>query len=824
MAFENGVMLDLLNRVLPERQWRKEEIKQQPRLYVDDRILIPDLVLRSANYPLAIVEVKKPGQSLENALAQLQQTLDAAQVPAGIVFDGSRSVTIRRAGDILSGDEFPAPDTLWQLITPPLVPSDPRSSPSLPGYEDKLLLYQEQAVGSILDSILEGNTLSVVAIPTGLGKTVISLAVIWKMIHTHTAKSVLFLSPSKAQIDYTVEQLKGVELSFSIINNLDDSNAIIAEQLSFASHSFMGRASSKAQRGRILEKFDLIIVDAINRLDPAVFAGLENSSNRVIGFTHLAAKSPARVIFEVPLQAKFDFMMRTPPDGFTSVRLADIANISYGSVQSSSEYLLNEAERGNRKAYLLAGRHLLPDGEIGISDLYPISFERLRENEERGQANDKQVLSGDILVSSYASSDNRIKVALVKETIPPNTFFTNKIIRIRLQDELISPEDVFTFLFSSSGQQALRLVSHQERLALRDLGQIHIFLPKSPEAERRVPEVFGAAAEAYRHLKENVLPALKEVAEQSASADEPSLVPGAIADELRKIIASISSPPVIERAISDYPTPIAIAARRFKEARFNSYEQVFRLRDLFEAASFFVYHIVLADALHRLPMPQYYVDQKPARRAFDEFSMKFRLDFVEAVLSTAQEDNGASLFVPELLKTSVVTTAKSLQSEFRNVLSHTATPSLRQQENILKVFRPRVETMLRELEFLGAYRLVRVPAFYFVGDKRIARIEVYRSPAPYIHEEPLTTNIDHTHMALLDAEGALLDLHPLYQVVDVGYGILQTGQEIYDTHLGFLKYIKAGVLRGESVQGGFEIELADHAIFKSLQQRLDIKS
>jgi hypothetical protein len=62
--------------------------------------------------------------------------------------------------------------------------------------------------------------------------------------------------------------------------------------------------------------------------------------------------------------------------------------------------------------------------------------------------------------------------------------------------------------------------------------------------------------------------------------------------------------------MSHYPTPIALAYRRFYDSRFNIYEQTLRLRDLFESASFFVYNLVLSDVLRRLDPKQFYIEER----------------------------------------------------------------------------------------------------------------------------------------------------------------------------------------------------------------------
>jgi len=81
--------------------------------------------------------------------------------------------------------------------------------------------------------------------------------------------------------------------------------------------------------------------------------------------------------------------------------------------------------------------------------------------------------------------------------------------------------------------------------------------------------------------------------------------------------------------VAFYPTPIAMPYRRFIDAKFNVYEQVLRLRDVYESIVHFLYNVMLADAFHRLDAKKYFVQDAGARRAYNGFSMSSRLDFIK---------------------------------------------------------------------------------------------------------------------------------------------------------------------------------------------------
>ena len=83
---------------------------------------------------------------------------------------------------------------------------------------------------------------------------------------------------------------------------------------------------------------------------------------------------------------------------------------------------------------------------------------------------------------------------------------------------------------------------------------------------------------------------------------------------------------------------------------------------------------MLADVLRRLDPRVYYVQDKGARRAYNGYSMAARMDFVHSIIELAAKRDSQELFVSEIVDSDVVKVAKELQEEFRNRLSHTATP------------------------------------------------------------------------------------------------------------------------------------------------------
>ena len=195
--------------------------------------------------------------------------------------------------------------------------------------------------------------------------------------------------------------------------------------------------------------------------------------------------------------------------------------------------------------------------------------------------------------------------------------------------------------------------------------------------------------------------------------------------------------------------------------------------------------------------------------------MAYRINFVNAIIEIAKRNNGKDLFIPEIIQHPlIIDCAKELQ-DFRNQISHTATASESRQRKILHTYRPIVEEMLAQLEFLSSYLLIRIPSFRHEKGKLVCVKEIYQGVMLTVRQDDIDSsnlpNVDHNHIALMDVDNQILDLHPLYQLIAND----NTHDEI---HLCFLKRRKKDkeYLEGESVQGAFGIDLEGFDDFESL--------
>lgn len=527
-----------------------------------------------------------------------------------------------------------------------------------------------------------------------------------------------------------------------------------------------------------------------------------------------------------------DYVDINPPAGFKAIQLGDIADLSTGINLARDGKSTNNS--ASKKAYLLTAQNIQSDGSLNLDTARRIEIAAITDTGQEEKVNKLLLKPNDILLARIGTKGNH-KVAIVPDDLTELVTYADSLIRVRVKPNLATAKNVFAFLQSDSGQISLqRFVSGVsiQRISVQNLAQILVFLPeKQVESQANVDEL-SVSARAVRQIKDYILPLLEEIEnsgiEKSLNDQESEVEDSGIqkslndcnleivASKLRHLASTLAPAPLPERVMSHYPTPIALAYRRFYDSRFNIYEQTLRLRDLFESASFFVYNLVLSDVLRRLNPKQFYIEDAGARRAYNGYSMSKRIDFVEEVIKIANKNRGRDLFIPELVDSSVLSRAKQLV-DWRNHLSHTATLTESKQRKAFDDSYSIVEEMLVELEFLADYQLTRIPSFYCKQGQLICRMEVYTGAVPNLTEQSISldtqlTQAEHNHLILLDREYQILDLYPLYQLID-------NEQTQYETHLCFFKQCKKKdqILEGESVHNFASIQLTGFDDFSNLQ-------
>jgi hypothetical protein len=517
------------------------------------------------------------------------------------------------------------------------------------------------------------------------------------------------------------------------------------------------------------------------------------------------------------------------------VRLGEIAQVQRGVFVNLQDGHYHQIRGVAERSYpVIAYDHLKEYGFVDLNEVYanPIESSKisLPETYKSNLSIEEQfgLRAGDLLVTVFPENRKYYVILIGEKQLTGATLFSRALMRIRVTDTSVTPEQLFRFLVSANGQAALRSAEVEHRLFSSTVVPLRVeILPTITEHENTAFEL-SEVMSTLNFINDEMLPNLLRLKTQPLSVVESD-------EQLKKTIETLQSKlnflirrPLRELVMEEYPTPIALPYRYFEEAKFDIFEQVARLEDLFEAISFFVFNVTLADACHNLDMNVYYISDNNYRHAFKKDSMIHRMEFVSNILRIAKTRTRKDLFLATLAETNVANTAKDLQDKLRNPRAHSATASEARHRQILKEFQPQVEEMLVELDFLSAYSLVDIPIFTVKNKTLRAKMNVYKGVTPYRAEENFgdSSNVlmaEHNHLLLLDPDYKLLDLHPFYQLIS-------NKDTHYNSHLCFYKKEYKDEkedkrkLLGESIPGAFELYLDGYDDYKNLTQRLEMNT
>ena len=816
-----------------EAGWHNNGVLREQRVSLQGLRLSFDFVLIHEWYPLAVVEVKRPERfNGSGALQQAKYYAETIGLPLAIATDGTNCVSLNLENEqTQSWEKFPSPQDLWQWLDRPVNSDDPRLSPA-PGSSPPRL-HQALAIGRVLDALVSGQKRGIISMAQGSGVTIVIAQLMHKLIQSGFCKHILYISDRIEELNVVYEELnvlysslnKEHLVSFIESNKPLDANAkihIVTTKYLIKNKDFF--EEDQAETGF----YDLIITRNINFIDKLLDGSNALSSATILGFSNTEI-APTKNFANKPI---FEYFIEdavadiSPPKGFKTVLMGDIAQISLGLTPSRIQYEIVEEEGAlkSRQTYLLSGNNILEDEGINIDKIRKIQPQQLSEDSGKKDYEKYLIQAGDILIPSIARHFNK-KVAVFSEALQGDVVFGNSVIRVRVDPAKANPSDVVSFLRSDSGQIIIQRfassLAGMPRLTPSALAQTPIFISEEANSTPKV-EALSNIAMAIQQLKKDILPSLELLNAPSNSSGEEDNKLAVVALQLRHILDNLVRQPLPERVLSNYPTPIAVAYKRFQDSRFNVYEQVQRLRDVYESVSFFVYNLVLADWFQRLEPTNCFIADSGARRAFNGYSMSRRTDFVSEIINIARSNNGIELFVPELINSPFVQCAKNLQ-ELRNNLSHTATATESRQRRLLEESLPHIEELLSGLDFLEDYRVVRVPSFYKRNGKLTCRIEVYQGTVPVLDEKTASEDFslddllqaECDHLVMLNSSGQILDLHPLYQLVE-------DESTQFEPHICFFKQRKQQekILEGESVQNSKIIYLKGFDEFESLQNKI----
>lgn len=776
--------LQFVEPMLRDRGWDASSILIEPVLRNKGKIVRPDYVLSIDAYPVAIVEAKTNVKNIEDAIKQVESYRLSIKVLTAFLIINKKIYEINsETNSLVEINEFPTMDSLAKKV------STISHQSKLPVIHN---LHQMQAISSVLNSVSEGSKRISLMLTQGSGASITKLKIITKLLASKPKAKILVVFDRKTLVEHFVSLCKEIDLQPSTLKNQDDNINNSISIVNFTDFKFS------------VENFgyDFVFFDNIHSSNFKTDLFSENVDSTLIYLSSTPDKTVTKIfgepVYSYSLTNIIQDEVITPPNGFETVKLGEIANLTFGRYHKKIE------EDGTNKVVAKV---------IKASDLSPVfSLERLHESDVyEGEKGLVEVKSGDILLTRMFHSQPSL--TFLENCDNTLVLLPQSIVHIRVIDTSILPSDVYNFLNSDTGKRALLQYTNigsttQKSFSIKQLQEIGVFIPQ-PGTVANVGIQLSTARKTIIEIKDKILPLLEDVERSYSSPEGLETSQLELAGRRLDELASILVPKTLEeRILTLYPMPIAIPFQRFLNARFNVFEQVMRLKDVYESICFFVYNVLLADSCRRLDVAKYYVDNKKSRMAFNDFSMADRLSFIEDIQNSSRLNSSSDLFIPELLDGFSVADARKLKDDLRNQAAHTATAPENQQKRVLERFLPVVENMLEKLSFLEKYQMVRIPSFYYDNSDLVRRMEVYAGTYPLIDEQVLAEGIeltpaDREHLVLLDQEDNVLDLYPIYQLVS-------NETTRFESHVCFLKQRMGGSrnkLEGESVQGALTLEM-----------------
>lgn len=207
---------DIHTQILEEFSLTKGRIIVRGKLHVRAQHKRADYVLfYKPNIPIAVIEAKDNTHSISDGIQQGLGYAELLQVPFVFSSNGDGFIfhnKIAQDGILekeISLDEFPSPQTLWNMWTKnqgldeeqnTLITQDYYSdgSKKTPRY------YQLLAINKTIEAIAKGQNRILLVMATGTGKTFTAFQIIWRLWKSRAKKRILFLADRNILVDQTM--------------------------------------------------------------------------------------------------------------------------------------------------------------------------------------------------------------------------------------------------------------------------------------------------------------------------------------------------------------------------------------------------------------------------------------------------------------------------------------------------------------------------------------------------------------------------------------------------------------------------------------------
>lgn len=166
------------------------------------------------NLPIAVIEAKDNKHSLGAGIQQALGYADALDLPFVFSSNGDgflfhdRTGTGAQVETVLSLDQFPSPEELWQRYCQwKGLDSQAQQRIEAPYYDDGSgrmpRYYQMNAINRTVEAVARGQDRVLLVMATGTGKTYTAFQIIWRLWKSKQKKRILFLADRNILVDQT---------------------------------------------------------------------------------------------------------------------------------------------------------------------------------------------------------------------------------------------------------------------------------------------------------------------------------------------------------------------------------------------------------------------------------------------------------------------------------------------------------------------------------------------------------------------------------------------------------------------------------------------
>ena len=205
-------------QIREEVTFTKGQIMVRGKLHTRGETKRADYILYyKKNIPIAVIEAKDNKHTLGAGMQQALGYADCLQTPFVFSSNGDGFLLHDQTGLFnpnkleteLSLDQFPSPETLWQLYQQHhgIVSAEAKTITAYPYYDDGSdrtpRYYQTNAINKTLEAIARGQDRVLLVMATGTGKTYTAFQIIWRLWKSGAKKRILFLADRNILVDQT---------------------------------------------------------------------------------------------------------------------------------------------------------------------------------------------------------------------------------------------------------------------------------------------------------------------------------------------------------------------------------------------------------------------------------------------------------------------------------------------------------------------------------------------------------------------------------------------------------------------------------------------